>query len=62
MENKVCIKRLDQKGSPPLIGPFDLPGDAVGFAMTQLGLDSSRFQLVVVIPPERPRPHLRAVA
>jgi hypothetical protein len=63
METSVVIRRKDGERDGQLIGPFDLPSDAVSYAMGELGLDSSLFVLEVLHRPVKggPRPYLRLV-
>lgn len=62
MENTCVIRRKDGHFDGQLVGPFDLPAEAVAYAMAVLGLDSSQFVLEVVCRPNDPlRPQLRLV-
>lgn len=64
METKCVLRRRDGVHDGQLVGPFDVPADAVSFAMATLGLDSSQFLLEVVNPPvwDHPRPLLRVLS
>lgn len=63
MDTKCVLRRKDKPFNGQLVGPFDVPAEAVSYGMSVLGLDSSLFVLEVVVPPmwEHPRPLLRVL-